>query len=264
MTRDELMQSLVVQSIDNDSFDRIEMMNPIKSVCPTCGDRGFYNLDFKTYECDCEIQKLLQRHYLAANIGREYHDICLDDFAGDDASTVVAAASTFIEKFDDNMHYGLGLTFSGPFGTGKTFAMICVLKELIKRGVKVYFITFDELINIWGKSWQDDQAKNMLERKLKAAQVLGLDELHTDKRNVGGFLSAGLDSVIRHRTANLLPTLITTNMKPEQELDQFGRVYSLLAAKNTRVRTNGHDRRMREVRVRNFELAARGERRPIC
>lgn len=264
MNRDAIISNLITRKIEDTAYDRISLMYPINDVCPTCGGLERYNLDFKTYECDCELQKMLQRHYLAANIGREYHDICLSDFEGDDASNVVSLTRKYIDQFENNFHYGLGLTFNGPFGTGKTFAMTCVLKELIKVGKDVYFITFDELINIWGKSWHDDEAKKMLERKLKATQVLGLDELRSDPRNSQGFLANGLDSVIRHRTANLLPTLVTTNMEREEELDQFGKVYSLLAAKNTRVQTHGHDRRMREVRVRNFDLAARGERRPIC
>lgn len=264
MNRDELVSNLKRRKIDDTTYDRISMMFPVDSVCPTCNDRGVFNLDFKTHECDCELQKLLQRHYLAANIGREYHDICLSDFEGEDTITVVDSTRGYIDRFEDNFHFGLGLTFNGPFGTGKTFAMACVLKELIKLGHDVYFITFDELINIWGKSWHDDTAKKMLERRLKAAKVLGLDELRTDARNTTGFLESGLDSVIRHRTANLLPTLVTTNMKREDELDQFGKVYSLLSAKNTRVQTHGHDRRMREVRNRNFDLAQRGERRAIC
>jgi DNA replication protein DnaC len=206
----------------------------------------------------------LQKHYFVANIGREYHDICLDDFEGPDADKVVPAVQQYIENFNDNFHYGLGITFNGPLGTGKTFAMTNVLKELVKRGRNVYMVTFEELINIWGKSYHDSESQRLLERKLKAADVLGLDELRTDKRNAEGFLANGLDSVIRHRTANLLPTLVTTNMQKEEELDQFGKVYSLLAAKNTRINTQGHDRRMMEVRKRNFELAKRGERRPIC
>jgi DNA replication protein DnaC len=162
------------------------------------------------------------------------------------------------------LHYGLGLTFNGPLGTGKTFAMTCVLKELIKQGRNVHMITFEELINIWGKSWHDAEAQRMLELRLKSVDVLGLDELRTDKRNEGGFLAHGLDSVIRHRTANLLPTLVTTNMEADAELNQFGKVYSLLSAKNLRIETQGHDRRMMEVRRTNHELAKRGERRPIC
>jgi DNA replication protein DnaC len=263
MDRDTLMANLNKRIIDDETHDRIRRWFPLATVCPTCHGHGKYNLNFKTYECDCEVQKRLQQHYFSANIGREYHDICLTHFQGPDRAKVVPVVQAYIDNYEDNFHYGLGLTFNGPLGTGKTFAMTCVLKELVKEGEDVYMVTFEELINIWGSSYRDDEAKR-LERRLKTTHVLGLDELRTDARNSGGFLSHGLDSVIRHRTANLLPTLVTTNMEPTDELDQFGKVYSLLAAKNRRVETHGHDRRMKEVRDENATLAARSERRPIC
>lgn len=264
MDRDTLLSNLRSRRIDNDTYDRIETFYPLAKGCPTCRGKGTYRLDDAEHPCDCEVQIMLQKHYFRANIGREYHDICLSHFEGPDQSTVVDAVTDYIERFDDNYHYGLGLTFNGPLGTGKTFAMTCVLKELIKQGGNVYMVTFEELINIWGKSWQDPEAQRTLELKLRSTDVLGLDELRTDRRNEGGFLANGLDSVIRHRTANLLPTLITTNMKADEELVQFGKAYSLLAAKNLRVETHGHDRRMMEVRRTNHLLSKLGERRPIC
>ncbi len=264
MTRDELIANLRSRKIDDPTFDRIAALHPTSRDCPTCSGFTKYRLNGLTIDCDCDLQKQLQRHYFAANIGREYHDICLEDFEGPDSNNVVPAVREYIETFADNYHFGLGLTFTGPFGTGKTFAMTCVLKELIKIGRDVYFVTFEELINIWGKSYHDTESQRLLERRLKKAEILGLDELRSDARNAGGFLQNGLDSVIRWRTSNLLPTLLTTNMNKADELGEFGKVYSLLAARNTRVVTNGHDRRMQEVRQRTHELKQLQERRPIC
>jgi DNA replication protein DnaC len=264
LDREILLSNLRNRAIDDQTYSRIETFYPLAKICPTCAGKEKYNLDGLTFECDCEIQRILQRHYFASNIGREYHDICLHHFEGPDREGIVPVVLEYIEKFEDNFHFGLGLTFSGTVGTGKTFAMNCVLKELVKQGRNVYFVSFEELINIWGRSYHDNEARLLLEKRLKTAEVLGLDELRTDARNAGGFLANGLDSVIRHRTSNLLPTLVTTNMSKDQEKKEFTKVFSLLAAKNNRVETHGHDRRMAEVRRRNFELKQLGERRPVC
>lgn len=263
LTREKIILNLAGK-IDDTTYDRIRSFYPLSSVCPTCGDRKAYRLGGRDYECDCEIQRLLQQHYFAANIGREYHDICLDHFIGTDKDSVVPLVQEYLDDFDGNFHYGLGLSFSGPVGTGKTFAMCCVLKELIKRGRNVYFVTFEELINVWGSSYYNDESKRILEDKLKSAEVLGLDEVRTDPRNKEGFLANGFDSVIRHRTSNLLPTLVTTNMEPEEEYGEFGKVYSLLSARNLRVKTKGEDLRMEAIRQRNYELKKLNERRPVC
>lgn len=257
--------NLAYKTIGNDTFDRLQKLFPVAASdsCPTCDGRREYSLDGKTYQCDCETQRLLQKHYFAANIGREYHDICLDHFVGENRAMVHEIVTDYLEYFDDNYHYGLGLSFSGPLGTGKTFAMTCVLKELVKQGRNVYFITFDDLVHTWGSAYKDDEARK-LQEKLQSVEVLGLDELRSDGRNHSGFLSSGLEVVIRHRTSNLLPTLITTNMMPKEEEGEFAKAFSLLSARNRRIIMSGEDHRRGIVRDTNYNLAGKRERRPVC
>jgi DNA replication protein DnaC len=263
MDRDYIKRNLMGR-IDDPTHDRIKKNFPVAENCPTCSGRLKYNLDFKTYDCDCEIQKLLQRHYFAANIPKEYHGLCIDQFQGVDEEKVISAVTEYVRKFADEAAWGAGITFDGPFGTGKTMAMCSVLKEMVKQGRNVYFITFQELIDIWGSSWHDDTSKRLLSEKLKGVELLGLDELRSDGRNVSGFLADGLDAVIRHRTSNLLPTLITTNMKEVEREVEFPRAYSLLAPRNEIISLEGHDQRKREILTAIKERKDRGERLPIC
>ena len=83
-----------------------------------------------------------------ANIGREYHDICFKDFLGVDKDNVLPIAMEYLENYEDNFHYGIGVTAQGGVGTGKTFIISSILKELVKAGRKVYFVTFEELIDV--------------------------------------------------------------------------------------------------------------------
>jgi DNA replication protein DnaC len=262
-TRDRIVATLSTRSFDDATFDAIQGRYP-RSECPTCDGRGVYMLDFKSHQCDCELQKLLQKHYFNANIGREYHDICLSHFLGVDSEHVLPKAHEYIDQYEENFHYGIGVTATGPVGTGKTFLISSILKELVKNGRSVYFISFEELIDVWGSSWHNEASKKRLQDKLKSVEVLGIDEVRSDARNHSGFLSLGFDSVIRHRTSNLLPTLVTTNMSAEEEQDEFFKVYSLLSARNVRITTTGEDLRKGSIRERIFELKQRGERRPIC
>ena len=262
LTREEIQKNLL-NKIDDSTFDHISHYFNLNGGCPTCGGRRKYTLNFETYECDCEMQMLLQRHYLAANIGKEYHNICLDDFFSMDKDKIVPVAREYIEKFEDNFYYGVGITYSGPVGTGKTFAMNCVLKELIKQGRMVYFINFEQLIDAWASRYKDPESERILDLAFKV-DVLGVDEWRTDKRNEGGCLAAGFDRIIRHRTSNLLPTFGTTNMTRTLEEQEFYKAFSLLSGKNIRVETVGHDVRMRELRDMRFAERKRGDRRPVC
>ena len=51
--------------------------------------------------------------------------------------------------------------------------------------------------------------------------LLVLDDLGTEYAKVGGFLDATLDEIVWYREANLLPTLITTNLTPDGMRDRL-------------------------------------------
>lgn len=262
MNRVQLLQNLTGK-INDSSYERIAATFPVFSKCPTCNDEGAYTLEGKKHTCDCEIQKLLLRSYLAANIPREYHDICLEHFFGEDKASVLPQVIDYIENFDNHYHYGLGLTFAGPYGTGKSFLVASILKEIVKQGRSAYFITFDEFVQHFGATWNDETSKKLMQDTLKRVEILGLDELKVDERNANGFLADALQSIIRHRTSNLLPTLITTNLTPDKQEVHFAKAHSLLSAKNTFVLTAGKDVRP-TVKSIAEELVERNERRPIC
>lgn len=262
MDREKLIANLTGK-IHDSAYDRIAASFPDFSACPTCDDRSEYILEGQSYKCDCQIQKLLQRSYFAANIPREYHDLCFEHFFGEDRDDVVPVVRQYLESFDNQYHYGQGLTFSGSYGTGKSFLMATILKEIVKQGRSAFFITFDEFIQHFGATWNDEQSKRLMQETLKRVEILGLDEVRVDERNNNGFLSDALQSIVRHRTSNLLPTLITTNLTPDKQKMHFTKAYSLLSAKNNIVLLSGRDVRP-EVKKLSQELINANERRPIC
>lgn len=260
MQREQLIKNLL-ERIDDADHDRMAASFPQTKSCPTCDGEKYYILNGKRFECDCEVQRLLQRNYYASNIPSEYHDLSLDDFFGENRDEIVSIIMEYIERFNDNFHYGLGITFTGSYGTGKTFAMSCILKELTKQGRDTFFVTFDELVMAFGQTWQNGAAKHLTD-VLKKTEILGLDELKTDGRNENGFLSDALQNIIRHRTSNMFPTLMTTNLTPEAQEKHFGKAFSLLSAKNELVMLSGKDSRP-QVKKNNKRLAELHERRPI-
>src|SRR4051812_18329177 len=75
LDREQILHNLANRKLDNTTFDRVQTY-PVAAVCPTCDGTKIYRLNGQGFDCDCEMQRLLQKHYFAANIGREYHDIC--------------------------------------------------------------------------------------------------------------------------------------------------------------------------------------------
>ena len=255
-----MISSKVLRAAQHQSLKASQYRNE-RLKRPTEGERE--DVKEKTLKCDCKFQILLQKHYYCANIGRAYHTLCFEHFIGNDANILKTSVQDYLSNWDSNSYFGHGITFNGGLGTGKTFAMSLILKELIKRGHSAYFIGFDELINTFGSSWNNDDAK-YLNTKLRSVDILGIDELRTDSRNSNGFLSQVAENIVRHRTVNLLPTLITTNMTPKEEKEVFEKAYSLLSSLNIRIEPQGKDVRGNIVREREFILKQKKERRPVC
>lgn len=253
----------LIDKIDDATFSRLKALYPNIDNCPTCNEGKSYILNGTSYPCDCKFQKLLQKHYYSANIGRAYHTLCFDHFVTDEANEISSHIQKYLKEWENNRYFGHGITFNGRIGTGKTFAMSLILKELIKRGYRVHFITFDDMINAFSNSWNNEEAR-FLNQKLRSVDILGIDELKTDSRNNSGFLSTVAESVIRHRAVNLLPTLITTNLTPQEEEVTFTKAYSLLSALNQRIQTEGADVRGSIVREREHTMKRKNERRPVC
>lgn len=154
----------------------------------------------------------------------------------------------------------MGLEFYGKkLGTGKTFCATYVGKELIKRGERVYFIRFKETLNVF-----ESDEREELEDRLKNTPVLLLDEVippWSEAQRL--FFADRIEELIRHRTSFNLPTIMTTNIEPDELREKYPRSYSLLEAKQMRVEVTGADARQGTVADENLELVINQEVRPI-
>lgn len=219
---------------------------PRDGSCPTCGNARRYVLDGETRDCDCDRQRSLSRHYYSANIPRRFHQLDGHDFIPEYRKLnkgVIEEVDKYQTAFKYNYHYGLGLAFYGPQGTGKTLLAAHILKGALKRGYSGYFIQFADLFHAWASAWKDEESKEEVERYMKRAQILVLDDITTDKRNSEGFLQAGLEAIMRHRYNNNLPTILTTNMRESQIETEFPRPYSLIAGVTKWLTMEGTDYR---------------------
>lgn len=263
--------------LTNSEFEQAEALAKMAGIpldhCPTCrakpeqvttGVYGFENGTYKfrgeEWECDCQTQMALRKHYLLANIGDQYFKLDWADYDG--SEDVRESVNSYLEKWPSFKANGMGMEFSSTgLGTGKTFAATHIGKELIKRGERVFFVPFLEVI-----SALTHQAENaaVIERKLKETTVVILDEVIPPRSEAQGVLFADkFEEVVRHRTNFNLITIMTTNLTEEQLKKTYPRPYSLLCAKQWRVEFDGKDARMGKIDMENIELAMNDEVRPI-
>jgi hypothetical protein len=143
-------------------------------------------------------------------------------------------------------------------GTGKTFAATHIGKELIKQGQSVYFIPFVEMTAAF-----DRHDSDYIASRIRESGFVILDEIIPPISEAQrSFFAVQLEALIRHRTNNNLPTIMTTNMSQEKLNEAYPRTYSLLSAKQIRQEVAGNDRR-ELIGIKEMEIIANGETRPI-
>lgn len=209
----------------DEEYDRLVERFPShhSDVCPTCGDTGEFRYKNLQWDCDCKTQKALTRHYLYANLGRTYHTLGFDDLR-EDKEGLRAVIQSYVANWDSYRRYGRGIIFRGGLGTGKTLAQILILKELIKKGEKVWFISFSAAAN----AYMDSDEKKALLREIHSAACLCIDEIPapvSDKQR--DFYEEILEWLIRYRVENSLPVLMGTNIKNLAEV--YPRIGSLIS-----------------------------------
>lgn len=241
--------------------------------CPTCGSlpdkdldgvelgrvNGTYKYLGKEYDCDCETQIILRKHYLIAEIPDEYQRLDWETFRAKDVATTV---DNYIFNWPNMKSNGLGVELSSVgLGTGKTFTATHIGKELIKLGETVFFCSFRDAINL---IIEDVVERKNLEDKLKNSTVLILDEVcPAISSSQWGYFSNRLEDIIRYRTNWNKITIMTTNMTQDELREGYPRTYSLLEAKQWRIELSGEDARMTGMNIENSNLALNGEVRPI-
>lgn len=269
--------------LSNAQYEEVEIRATMSNVpldqCPTCGSKTFIarNEDqpdlgeargrsYGTYRyrgeecaCDCETQMLLRKHYLLANIGDQYFRLDWQDYRDPEVKDNVAL---YLDRWESFKVNGMGMEFGGAaLGVGKTFGATYVGKELIKRGERVFFLPFMELISVYQLPPEE---RERMHRRLREVTVLILDEVRPPYSAAQEWLFAErFEELIRHRTNFNLPTIIGTNLTDAELGKHYPRTYSLLEAKQWRLELTGQDARQSWIAMENIDLAANGEVRPI-
>jgi DNA replication protein DnaC len=172
------------------------------------------------------------------------------------------AVQAYLDAWPTLKLQGMGLEFASPkLGVGKTFAATHVGKELVKRGERVYFLPFLEMVGVYEYPMEERRA---IEQRLTDCSVLVLDEVVAPSSEaMSNLFSRHFEVLIRDRTNWNRVTVMTTNLTPEKLHDAYPRVYSLLEAKQYRVIMDGEDARQSTVKQKNLDMANLGEVRPI-
>lgn len=221
--------------------------------CPSCGKNNGTYMDGRVqlgdteWVCNCKDQVQRQKHYLNSGIGMTYQYLWWDDFKGDfDAADEVKA---YITDLEDNIEAGHGLyIWSENFGSGKTFLATIIARSAILAGYNVFMATFADILSSTKAGWKDADYSRWYRGRIDSAYLLILDDVGKELLGAKGFNDEYarnmFDNIIRTRTQQGRPTIITSNYSMQELRTNYGRpVVSLLEEATNTIHVKGEDYR---------------------
>ena len=160
------------------------------------------------------------------NIGRRYWSAEMNQF---EESTTKQLFRQYVQNLDSNFKDGWGFFLYGGNGVGKTHASCALLKEIERRGYATYCILADVLkvAYIDGSRFDGD---NSVVQRVERVDFLLLEDLGKEYSGKGsGFAELCFENLLRKRTRECLPTLITTNLTPSAFKERYKQSAASLA-----------------------------------
>lgn len=119
---------------------------------------------------------------------------------------------TYVNNFEDYFKSGTGLYFySQTPGSGKTTMMAIVLKELMKKGYRVYCDSFIEIKNTLKAEFKSE--KQTFLNTLKDKDIVAIDDIGSEV--MSGWLEEVFKELLDYRYNLLKPTFFTSNKSIE-------------------------------------------------
>lgn len=145
--------------------------------------------------------------------------------------------SLYIEQLPKMDVQGKGLFLFGPYGSGKTGAACAIAKEAMRRGGRVLFLSSLELEPVFGKGLDNELREACLK-----THFLVFDDVGAEKSVP--WSPAWVETIVKLRNNNRLPTLITSNEKPIEICSRIKSIASILGGRYDGIQISGLDWRM--------------------
>ena len=221
------------------------------SFCALCRDTGTTGEELCSCYKELLIPVLIQEGGLS-----DYKEMTFSQYSdeyysdSDNMSLVRKLCDEYVLGFPGQHKSNL---FLGKPGTGKTFLALCIANEVVRKGIPVFFVRMNELLDIMNMyriqmmSFSPD-AELLLQLMKKREMIFGADLLVIDELGVeakGPNTTADLLEVLGNRRIKKLSTLITSNLTAaDLQKNYDNRLYSRLFGDFSLVPFSGQDIRL--------------------
>lgn len=153
-------------------------------------------------------------------------------------------ARQYAVRFDEIRPRGYGITFAGTVGQMKTTLAAAIGLEILRQGRGVYFIPMPCLMDSITTMRRNPDPTELLtfQRRVEHTSLLILDDMGAEYAN--DWVLNKVDAIITARYNNMMPTIITTNLTPDQMKARYMiRIYDRLRSVNRLLLATGESLR---------------------
>ena len=160
------------------------------------------------------------------NIGRRFWSA---DMAQVEESSAKAIFRRYVTELSSNYDKGWGIFLYGANGVGKTHASGALRKEIQKRGYSTYCVLSDVLKVAYIDGQRFDRDNSVVQR-VESVDFLLLEDLGKEYSGKGsGFAELCFENMLRKRSRECLPTIVTTNLSPKAFQERYKQSAASLA-----------------------------------
>ena len=219
-------------------------------TCEKCSDSGYID---GVKMCSCLRELIIKGRIAESAMGKLIEKQSFDNFelgvyaydpkVQERMKMILAMAKNYVRDFKDKRE---NLLLIGKTGTGKTHISTAIARELIHQG---YDVIYDSTQNIISDFEADrfksgyGREENKSEKYLNCTLLI-IDDLGTEFQN--SFTVSTLYNLLNARQNSDLPTIISTNLSPEELSAKYeDRIFSRIMGNGTKVLPfMGNDRRV--------------------
>lgn len=165
----------------------------------------------------------------ATGIPRRFFNATVDSYVPKEQTQALAKESVnkYITRLPKALDRGVGMTFSGTVGSGKTHLAAAILDAALQEGYSVHFAAEDTIFDTFKENWSEPEKEIRYLTKLQKVRFLVIDDIGI--RRPSDYVSDRYEAIFNTRYANGLPTIITTNKSFSQLEEVYERQMSRLA-----------------------------------
>ena len=217
--------------------------------CPLCSDTGYIGLTF----CECVKKQLSTDIYTSSGLGKALYEKSFDTFSlkyysgkgdGDvsdkeNMTMVFNCCKRYAQRFTPSSE---SILMIGGTGLGKTHLSASIAKVVLEKGYAVIYDSAQSIFDSYEAVRFGKESKE-LTKKYENCDLLIIDDLGAECMTQ--YTIAVFSSLLNWRIVNSKPTIISTNLSPQQIKKSYGeRVYSRLLGESLIMKFSGQDIRL--------------------